>query len=109
MRIEVTSGFRRKVTASPTNVDGTPGKLDGALGGRLVGGGSTPLLTPVTDDPLSIYINGVGEVGDTETEIFADAKLGPDVREIIVPVTIGVKDKEATNLGLVVGDEEAIP
>lgn len=118
MIVEVTKGKRRKVTATPTNKDGTPGKLDGDLAGRLAGGGvATPLITAVVDepdrqivrDPLSVWINGVGDVGPTECEIFADARLGPEVREIVVPVTVGVKDQEAENLGLVVGEEVDLP
>lgn len=114
MQVEVTRGFRRKATASPTNKDGSPGKIDGILNGRLAGSGPgagtpTPLVTPVPDDPLSAYINGVGDAASTETELFADARLGPEVREIVIPVTVSVKDQEAENLGLVVGDEEPIP
>ena len=122
MIVQVTIGKRRKVTARPTNKDGTPGKIDGDLAGRLVGGGETPLITPVVlepganpdgtnieRDPLSVWLNGVGTPGTVACEIFADARLGPETREIVVPIDVDVRDQEAENLGLVVGDEVDLP
>jgi len=117
MIAQVTIGKRRKVTANPTNKDGTPGRLDGDLEGRLAGGGATPLITAVVDepdrgitrDPLSVWLNGVGSIGTTSCEIFADARLGPETREIVIPIDVDVRDQEAQNLGLVIGDEVDLP
>lgn len=103
----LTRGFRRKVTASPKKRDGSTALLDGALDGKTIIGDVT--VTPVEGDPLSVHVNGLGEVGASRIVIFADARLGPERREISMEYDVEVIDEEASNLGLVIGEEEALP
>jgi hypothetical protein len=107
MQINITKGYRRKLTANPTRKDGSSAPLDGALNVRVITGEATG--SPVEGDPLSIYINGTGAVGDSVLEAYADARLGPEQREITLRLDVSVRDPEAENLGLVLSDEELIP
>lgn len=106
MQINITKGYRRKLTASPTRKDGSAAPLDGALNVRVIEGQATG--QPVEGDALSIWINGSGDVGDSVLEAYADARLGPETREITVRLDVAVRDPEAENLGLVLSEEEPI-
>jgi len=108
LQIEVTKGFKRKISAHPT-AKGAPVELDSIVDIRQAGtinSGATGAA--VEGDPLSVWVFGTGDVGDTNFEIFADKRKGPDVVEIVVPVLVHVKDPEADSLGIDVSDEEPI-
>ncbi len=86
----------------PVDIKGNPAPLDGAP----VWDASDPSLINVIPsiDGYSAVISARGGVGHVQVSVRADARMGPDVREIIGILEIELVPAEAATLGIVAGE-----
>lgn len=98
-----------RVTAflSPMDYKGNPAAIDGVPVWEV----SDPNLVTlvVADDGLSAIITPSGNLGSVQIRATADARLGPEVREITALLQVDLVAAEAVSLGIVVGDVEPMP
>lgn len=86
----------------PVDIKGNPAPVDG----EPLWDVSDPSLIDLvrSHDGLSVLVAARGRTGHVQITVRADARLGPDVREIMGTLEIDLVPAEAVALGIVAGE-----
>lgn len=90
----------------PVDIKGNPAPVDGAPFWDV----SDPTLVDLIPsiDGMSAVVSARGSIGHVQITVRADARLGPDVREIMGVLEIDLVPAEAVALGIVAGSPTEI-
>lgn len=96
----MTSTQQATLSLDPRDAKGHPAALDGVP----VWSVADPAVATVTPaaDGLSAIVAGVAP-GSTQVNVVADARIGPDVREIAGVLDVQIAPAEAVSLGISAG------
>lgn len=93
----MTSVQKATLTLDPRDAKGHPAALDGAPSWTVAD--PTVATVEVADDGLSAVVVAQG-VGVTQVNVVADAKIGPEVKELAGVLEVQVSAAEAVTLGI---------
>jgi hypothetical protein len=85
----------------PVDIKGNPAPVDGVPVWDVSDPNLVDLVPSV--DGLSAVVAAKGDLGHVQISVRADARLGPDVREIMGVLEIDLVPAEAVALGIVAG------
>jgi len=99
----LTTTQKATLSLDPRDAKGNPAPLDGVPSWTVADASVATL--DVSPDGLFATINAAA-VGATQVNVTADARIGPDVREISGVLDVQVSPAEAVTLGISAGPAE---
>lgn len=99
LTLQVTQQF--PIEIQPVDARGNPAAVDGAPVWSV--SDETLLKVEAADDGLSAVVSALGPVGSAQVTVRADARMGPEVREIVGTLDVSLIAAEAATLRLVPG------